>query len=931
MTARRLIWIAIPLGILGIVAGIIIALPGLVASSAHRATIEALASSITGRRVHIAGNLSLSLFPQPQLIAGNVTIDAASDAASGEMIKARSLTLDIAMPALLHGQLTASSLVLQSPVIAFPWPLPGGPDAVAPPPWLTTLHAQINNGRITLGGVTIHDVTADVFTGGNGTLSISGTAKLAGHDIAMTFSLGQIDQTGRAPLAAEFQSGAILAHFTGSFSTSNLITGTIAASQTGQAWLTGDVASKLTLSATLTADPAHAALTSVSLVQGPAQLAGTAQLDFANHHLTASLSGSDLALASNALGSYTDFYQAAPADFTIHDHLIVDRLELGGVTIPHLDETSDLSAQGLHLTDGSAALGDAGDASFTGTIDPAGNIAAQAHMKADLQQLLTNTQGAPQPVDITATINGTQEHLNIANIKGTLDGARVAGSAIVTADNAVNVNSNWTAAQIDLLSLAGFLHKLTNRGGLTGHFELASDHANISNILLSHVLIDGGFGKNLTIQRMSASLYDGLLAGNLTMQSDGTIAAAHGFLSLPSAAPLAGMIPAWLTIPGPSLNAPLAISLTAAGSPTALATNAAATFGQFTVATSPVINLSTGSAAGAFTLRHPSAIAVFKLFGLNAGLTWPGAGSLSIRSDFNLSHDSFGLPNFVLSMGDLTAAGNITAANGNNINGTLNADVLALPMLPSDLSAFWKSLPSLNGKIIMTANQVLVAGTPWLSALSGVIDMQPGKAMLDINRAAFSGGDVKGTLSLTEILPQPPAITANITISKADLSQINLPFKFPVTIPSGTAGLTLQANATGFTPQTWLATLSGPVNLQAQLGTLYGFSLAALATALQPLNQTAIKAALAKGTTEFSSASIGGNFDHGILKISNARLQGPAGAATATGSIDLSDNDLALNFGLHPNAMPSANIGLAIIGGWVNPRRIVAAKAAQAP
>jgi uncharacterized protein involved in outer membrane biogenesis len=95
MNRSLLIWLAIPLGIILIIAAGILALPGLVASANHRATIESLASSVAGRKVHIAGSLSLNLFPEPRLIAGNVTIDGRS----GETIKARSLTLDISMPA----------------------------------------------------------------------------------------------------------------------------------------------------------------------------------------------------------------------------------------------------------------------------------------------------------------------------------------------------------------------------------------------------------------------------------------------------------------------------------------------------------------------------------------------------------------------------------------------------------------------------------------------------------------------------------------------------------------------------------------------------------------------------------------------------------------------------------------------------------------
>ena len=136
-------------------------MPGFVASSTHRGTIEALASSLTGRDVRINGKLSLALLPAPQLVAGRVTITGPDQ----ETIQARSLTLAISLPALLHGQLHATSLTLISPHIDLPWPLPGGSAAIAPPSWLAALHAQIQNGAITLGRLHLADVNATLVTG----------------------------------------------------------------------------------------------------------------------------------------------------------------------------------------------------------------------------------------------------------------------------------------------------------------------------------------------------------------------------------------------------------------------------------------------------------------------------------------------------------------------------------------------------------------------------------------------------------------------------------------------------------------------------------------------------------------------------------------------------------------------------------------------
>jgi uncharacterized protein involved in outer membrane biogenesis len=926
MKRQTFLWLAIPAAILALLGAAILALPKLVSSSSNRSTIEALASTVTGRKVHIAGNLSLSLFPEPQLIAGNVTIDRSN----GETIKARSLTLNIAMPALLRGQLTASSLMLQSPVIAFPWPLPGGPAAIAPPPWLRALHAQINHGRIIFGKLIFSDVSADIYTASGGAVSISGSGKLLNHALDVTLSLGASNLAGEAPLAVQLISGDSFAHFSGSFSSDNTVTGTLAASQSSQALLGTDPSQKLTLSAGVNATPSLIGLTGLNLSQGSGVLSGQARFDVAQSKLSLQLKGSNIVYPANLT---PDQLTALP-DGTIHDDIAIDKLTIGGVTLPHFDEISDLSNQGINITSSHLALAAGNTASFTGSLDQTGTIHGEGHLTADDLTALP-ASSAPDASTASATltspINGTTGHIIFGPISGVLDGSALTGNAILAMGAEPSLNSQFHIKQIDLGTLSRLFKAAAAAPHLTGNFELSAEHAGFGALTLSHLLIDGGFNDNFVIRRASASLYDGLFAGSLTMQPDGTVAAAHGFLSVPSAAALASLLPQSL-MPPPALRAePLAISLSAAGPATALATSADMSLGAFSLTMSPVIDLTKDTAAGPITLRHPSAIAAFKSFGINAGLPWPGAGSISLRADMALATSSFGLPNFVLSMGDLTANGHLSIASGASINGAIDADTLALPAIPGDLSALWKILPDLNGKIDLSADRVLLSGTQWLGAAKATLNMQPDKAALNISHAMLGGGDLQGNVILAQTLKQPPDFAANISVKNADLSTLSYPFAFPLAVTSGIATLTTNVTASGFSPQTWLATLSGPLSAHADKATLSSFNLAGLAAALKASGRSAaLTQAATTGATNFATADIAGSFDHGIFKLDTAKLQGSDGAATATGSIDLSDHDVALNFSLLPNVAPPVNVGLAIIGDWTKARMVPALKSALA-
>ncbi len=279
--SRKHLWL-LPLGLAILLGAAILALPSFVASSTHRGTIEALASSLTGREVRINGRLSLALLPAPQLVAGRVTITGPDQ----ETIQAGSLTLAISLPALLRGQLHATSLTLISPHINLPWPLPGGSAAITPPSWLAALHAQIQNGTVTLGQVHLDNINATIVTGTDSAITVSGNGMMRDQPLALTLALSGTNDTGIAPLRIEAKSGDVAAQFIGALDSAGEVTGQL-----------GLNAPHMTANADLNADATALTATTLQINAGTARLAGSAQLQLLHPDLIATLTGQNIDLS----------------------------------------------------------------------------------------------------------------------------------------------------------------------------------------------------------------------------------------------------------------------------------------------------------------------------------------------------------------------------------------------------------------------------------------------------------------------------------------------------------------------------------------------------------------------------------------------------------------------------------------------------------
>jgi uncharacterized protein involved in outer membrane biogenesis len=962
VSTKNLLWL-VPLVLAIIAVSAILALPGFVSSGYHRATIEALASSLTGRTVHIKGKLSLALLPHPQFIAGDITITSPNN----ETITASSLTLDIAPIPLLHGQISARAITLQSPHIALPWPLPNGAAAIAPPPWLTALHAQINNGQISLGAATFTHVSADIFTGGQGTFSVSGSGELAGAPVTLSLSFGAISAVGSTPLTLDIQTNNaadLRAHVTGTFDAASTLSGKASFSAAPVSWLDPALSQPLSGTAAITAEPRQILLSSLQIRQGRATLSGTATLSLPQPDLSLVLTGTNLTLPPSIPHLPSGF-----AGLPIHLTLYATGTRIAthpAFSLTNLQTSLDFNDSGTRISSLTASLADAA-LSLSGTLDPAGDLQAQAEFNSTA---LNSVIGGPGPVlpagwsqaSLKCNLTGTADHLSFDQISGSLGPARVSGSAVLTARSRLSGQLHFD--QLDLTPfIALALHPpsafAANR--YTGDFEITADRASLGQIPLTHLLADGSLGSHLIVRRLSASAYGGIAAGSFTLTAPAPagssaptaqITSARAILALPSAAPLDALLPPAWRAPAALTKAPLALSFLAAGPADALATSAVLTLGDVSITASPMIDLLNQSSAGAFTLRHPDAIAAFKAFGLNAGLAWPGAGSIALRANLLLSPTQMGFSDFVLSMGDLTANGRLTYGTNHSLNGQIDADTLALPPVPADFAPLWAYLDTLQGKIGISANRMLVAGNPLFGPVAGNITLSPGKFDLDVSRAQLANGNLTGAFSATlpvvtvaPVVPDAPdapvapvagkpgpalapAISAKFTLTGADAAALNLNYAFPITLSSGTLNAAIDLTASGYAPPVWLATLSGNASLAASAGSLNGFNLPGLITALKAPKGRAsqLRTASLTGATPFDHVSLSSSLNNGVATLTSADLQSQSGKATASGNIDLPDCGVTLTLTLQPAVPVPPKLTLTLDGSWQAPRKIAAIK-----
>jgi hypothetical protein len=907
LNKKLLWWLPAILIVIGI--GVLLALPGFVAAQSHRSAIERFASALTGRDVHIDGKLSLTLLPRPQLTATRIAIAGPDN----EVISARALALDISLPALLRGQLAAQTLDLDSPVIAFPWPLPGGPRSVAPPPWLAALHAHFSNASITLGGLAFTHVSADLFTGPGGAVSVSGNGSLLGKAVTLSLALGQTGLDGAAPLAVQASAGPANADFSGTLSSQSVVSGQLNAA----------LPNNTTASAAVTANGTQIALANLALTEGLEHLSGNGSFDLTKPEIRADLLGQNLDL--DELGRLPGWVSAVPADITLNASAVT----LLGQQFPALNVHASTSPAGTVIHALNISLPGGGALAGSGTESGGGQVSGQLLLAVPDSAALLAAYHLPAlpnwpSAHLSATLAGTAAQPVLADLSGTLGGDHVTGNLVLTPRR---MTGQLNFDRLALAPLAAWAGQSPPRA-FTAELEIAAAKAEAGPIKLSNFALDAVLDGTLNVRRVSASLYGGLAAGSFTLDADGGVTAAQGFLDIPSATPLAALIPPGYAPPAALLTPRLSLLFAARGPANALAASAVARLGEFTITAAPVIDLVRDSASGALSVQHPEAILVARIFGRDQGLVFPGAGSASLRARFTASASQYGLNDFVLGFGALNASGRLLVQNG-AVSGQIDAATLAIPPLPAGLQ-FPTALP-LQGKLVLNAQQILYAGQLLLGPTAASLSWSASGATLDLAQASLGGGKISGNVGMA-LTDAAPGFTAKLLAQGIDASAIDLPIPFPYLITAGTLDASASLTASGYGLKSVMATLGGTASLNARKGTLHGFSLEAFGAALgTPDAAHALPRALLGGSTRFASLSLAGTLANGNCTLTSASLNGPAGHVAASGGIDIYDNAQALRLTFTPAGVaPPVSGTLLVLGSWAAPKHVAHLKAALA-
>ncbi|MBB5371930.1 AsmA family protein [Acidocella aromatica] len=928
MKKRTAFWL-LSAGLVLALLGALLALPGFVGSQAHRPAMEAFASSLTGRKVQIGGKLSLALLPRPEITATDITISGPDK----EIITAHALVMDISPLALLRGQLAVQTLDLEQPSVDFPWPLPAGPKSIAPPPWLAALHAHLSNGTVRFGGIGFTEVSADLFTGPDGAVSVSGNGALLGQGVTLSLALGATALDQSAPLSIQAGTLGSSLNFSGTLDADSSLTGN----------LTAKLPQDITGNATLSVDANGVNATQLTIQQGNTSLSGNASVGFAAPGMNATLSGQNLNL--DALARQTQpltlFWPALPP---LSLTLQASNVTLAGQNFPALQTSLTTGPGGLALNSLTLSLPGGGTLNASGSASQAGVLSGQASLTVPDSTALAAAYHLPPPVGwpsakLSAQLGGTLAAPVLRNLSGTLGQDRVTGNLILTPGRAAG------SLGFDHLDLAPLIAWAGQRqpGGFVFDGEISAARADAGPIKLQNLAVDAELDGTLNIRRASANLYGGLAAGSFTLDSSGQVTSAHGFLQLPSATPLAALLPAGWMPPAALTAGRFSVLLAAQGPANALSASAVASLavqaraqatgkladvGTLTVTTSPVIDLIHQSASGAVSVQFPEAIRLAHILGFDQGVAFPGAGSVSLRAGFTASANQYGLNDFILSFGALAANGRLMVQNG-TVSGQIDADTLALPPLPTTLP-LPASLP-VQGKIGLNATSVLYAGTPVLGQSSATLTLAQTSAKLDLATAALGNGNLSGSLTATLSATAAPQFNLSLLAQNIDAQSLALPVSFPFSLPIGTINATASLTASGYSPKNWLATLGGTASLTATHGRLGGISLGNFMAALGTPNATAkLRAALASGSTPFSTLNLAGTLAQGNCTLTRGTLTGQNGmiAAATDSGIDFFDRALALRLTLQPAVKPPVSASVLVLGPWSAPKRTAQLKSA---
>lgn len=935
------------LGTLVVLLGLAWIGPSLLDWSAHRGAVATVASELIGRDVDINGAIHLSLLPQPSITAEKVEV---RDDADGVRMAAATLTLNLSLGALVTGRIAVTHLVLDHPDVQLPWPVPGGPLSIEPPPWLAALSADISHGTFSIGALRITDADVSVVTGGVDTaLAIDGTAQAGGLPWKASLALSWTGSDGSAPLHVALQSPgnpSSTFDFRGRMTTDGLVDGQFTAHGSDLSRLFPAPAESFDATGQLQADGHQLRLSDMHLTLGAMPAQGNAALRLTPSRAeTSDKPGLTITLHTPLLdlGPWLQsFPKSSVSAIPMTLALDADAAVYGDGLLRHFGVKLQSSARQLRVDALQATLPGEATLTLAGLYDP-GAAAFSGQMKLTAPtplvtmhwlteaQFLPDLSGALLGLDtlaIDSKVNADPARIALTGIDGQVNDTAVSGGLVLVRGAAPRISAGLSFGRIDLTQWLppAWLAQVPRPAelaqalaGVTADLRLSAQQLWLGGARIDHAFLDADLGTGGLNLRQFAGQYGGMqILAVGALDPKGAMRNARVVLAAPHASPLASLLPAPLSNFDPGFwEAPLAATMTAAGPPGALSLSVQGTLGDLAFSAQPVLDLQQGGWKGVLTLQHPSARRLLTQLGYAQSGTWLGEGSLSIVADAMADHAGWSVSPVTFSLGLLHGSGRLAQARARppeerKIFGAVSLDTLPWPApamndpLPLGLLSGWQAGLSLK------VGSVMRGLTPLLQKVSAYVDVTGGVARLSLERAELSGGTLFGTVKLES--GSPPTLNADLALSGASLADrgeggaLSLAAWLPFPATAAQFDAQAQFGTQGYSLASWLASLTGTAGFTAAHGTLTGLRLAQVAEEEKGLAAPTTKemrprihdTALFSGTTPFDSATGTLSAAQGELSLGTVALAGQAGRMTAKGQVDLVRGMCNLDLVLQP-------------------------------
>ncbi|HEX3984102.1 MAG TPA: AsmA family protein [Acidisoma sp.] len=929
--------------------------PRLADWSAHRAAVETVASEILGREVQIKGEIHLILLPQPSITAEKVRV---SDGGGGARMTTAGLTLNLSLGALLTGRIAVSHVELDKPDIRLPWPLPGGPDAIEPPPWLATLSADVTHGSFTFGSLHVRNADFSVVTGGpDNALALDGTATAGGMPLQVDLDLSWPAPNGSAAVhltLASVSGPASNFDLKGALNARGQVAGQFTAHGADLSEFIAAPARAFDAKGQLTADGQGVHLADVTATIGTMPATGDIALSLP---AAGAPPLSQPRLAINLHMPMLDlepwlraFPTASSKGLPLRLSLDADAAVYGDGLLRHFGVTLATSPTLLRIDALTAILpGEAGltlagfydpqSSGFTGQMKldaPSPLVTlhwlAATHLVPDLAGALPGLSS----LAIDAGVTAGPGRVAMTGIQGLVNDTTMTGGVVLTDGTNPKLSAGLTFGRVDLDDWlpTGWLVNpprpdllARQLGGINADLQLAASEVWLGDDRLDHALLDADINNgSLNVRQFSAQDGGMQILASGAMDAKGALSSGRLILTAPQATPIVDLLPHPLRSLMPDFRAaPLSASLTASGPPTALALGLEGRLGDLGFSAQPVMDLVHDKWQGALTLQYPSAIRFMTSLGFGQAADWLGQGSLSVVANAASDGSAWSVGPLSFSLGMVHGGGHLGYTvkgppDERRIVGALNFTTLPWPHPNADEPLPFGLLQGWNATLDISAASVVDDLSPLARQLRANLDVSDGVLRLALERARVLGGNAFGTIKLDTATP--PTASADLTLQNGELGSGARPAWLPDGLAAHQIDAALQLAARGYSLSSWRASLGGMANITALDGNLPGISLSAARSAGDGVPDRKV---LFAGATPFDRLTATATLDQGELALSQAALAGSAGTIAASGDVDLVRGVCNLSLALKPSpsqppgAQPAASPTFtAVLRGALN-------------